>query len=144
MDKRKVVRTDFFVQAALIIIAIGAFLSPYKYGSSGSVAVVCFVLFVIWQFFSNIYIATEFKMRYRFIPPVTFLLLVIMAFALDAYNVNGILSGIAFLLIPIVLLGNLVLAGIDWYRLERQHAASRWHPDKDRILDTEDIFIDKY
>lgn len=140
MNKRKVVRTDFFVQVVLIVIAIGAFLSPYNYGLSGSVALIFFVLFVVWQFFSNIYIAAEFKMRYRNIPPAALLLLVFIA----ASGVNDILSIITALLVPMVLLGNLVLAGIDWYRLERQHEASQWHPDKDRILDTEDTFIDKY
>ncbi|MFN7117928.1 MAG: hypothetical protein ACK4TA_14095 [Saprospiraceae bacterium] len=133
MNKRQVLRIDFFVQVGMILFMLGTGTWSYFYGQSISWVLLLFFLFIIWQFFSAIYMAAEFKMWHRSIPPIALVLLIVLGIALG----QGI---VALLFMPFMLLANLLLAGMDWYRAVQQYRMRLWQNDSDTILDTEEIF----
>lgn len=140
MNKRQILRIDFFVQVALLGITAGAIGWEWFFGKGSSWALLSALLFVIWQFFSGIYIAAEFKMWYRGVPPGTLMMLITVAILLAAAGSDTVFGIILLILVPLVLLSNLILAAVDWYRFGHRQKLGKWSTDKETILDTQDVF----
>jgi ABC-type multidrug transport system permease subunit len=139
MDKGKALRTDFQVQAGSTVTLIGVSILSWLSDQWLIWAVILLLLLVIWQFFTGIYIASEFKMMYRGLPPGALLILVTMSILFAAADFTwGLL--ISLCLFPLILLSNVVLAATDLHRWQASHKVNRWHPHKENILDTEDMF----
>lgn len=135
MEKGKVLRLDLIAQlTAVAILLLFIILSQTQQLPLYWAAIVLIIL-VVWQFFFGIYIATAFKMFYRGVPPGALLILVTVAilFAVAAFDLGLLFS---FCLFPLILLSNLVLAMVDWFRWKARHT----HPSAEAILDTDDIF----
>jgi len=139
MNKQKALRTDFWVQLTGVILLIATAILSRFFGQMLSWSMVVLLMLVIWQFFSGIYIAVEFKMWYRGVPSGGLLVLVTLAilFAASQFTIGLF---IALCIFPLILLSNLAMAAADWYRLQHKKR-SRWHPPQETILDAEDIFI---
>lgn len=139
MDKGKVLRIDFQVQVASIAALIVLCMLSWLGGQWLSYGIILLLLLVIWQFFSGIYIAAEFKMLHRGVPPGALLVLVTLCILFAAAEfTSGLLIGAC--LFPIILLSNVILAASDWYSWYSSQKINTWHPHRETILDTEDIF----
>lgn len=139
MDKGKVLRTDFQVQAASMVALIGIIGWSGVFGQGMNWLLLLLSLLVIWQFFSGIYIASEFKMLYRGVPPGALLILVTLCILFAAADFTmGLLIG-AYLF-PLILLSNVVLAVADWYRWHTAKKSKQWQLHQETILDTDDMF----
>lgn len=141
MDKHKVLHTDFLAQMAFVGSILTLVALSLAQGQLLTWGIVVFLLLIIWQFFSGVYIAAEFKMWYRLIPPLALMVLVTIAilFAVLEFTLGLFIS---LCLFPLILLGNVTLATLDWYQQNYQSYKKwkRWHPIQETILDTEDMF----
>ncbi len=139
MDKGKVLRTDFQVQTASTVALIGTLGWSGVFGQGMTWVLLLLSLLVIWQFFCGIYLAAEFKMLYRGVPPGALLILVTLCILFAAADFTmGLLIGAC--LFPLILLSNVVLAVADWYRWHTAKKNKPWRLHHETILDTDDMF----
>lgn len=141
MDKHKVIHTDFLAQMVFVGLILTLLALSLAQGQLLTWGIVVLLLLIIWQFFSGVYIAAEFKMWHRLIPPLALMVLVTIAILFAALEFTlGVF--ISLCLFPLVLLSNVTLALLDWYQQRHQFYKrwKGWHPIQETILDTEDMF----
>lgn len=141
MDKHKVLHTDFLAQIVFVGLMLTLVALSFVQGQLLTWGIVVLLLMIIWQFFSGVYIAAEFKMWYRLIPPLALMVLVTVAILFAALEFTLGLF-ISLCLFPLILLSNVTLATLDWYQQHHQSYKKwkGWRPIQETILDTEDMF----
>lgn len=138
MNKRKIIRTDFLVQAILFactVVSVGIWLAL---GSSNyMVCVVIFLMLLSWQFFSGIYIAAELGRWYRGALPMLLLVGLVVSILLLAFGIPmGIFA--AFGLAPVIAIANFVVGLVDFRQYQESQIPKKIGDE--RILDSGDLF----
>ncbi len=140
MNERKIIRTDFWVQAILFACIVVPFLIWLLAGKSETNFLQCIVSFLVllaWQFFSGIQMAAELGRWYRGISSACLLIGLVLGIVLLSMDLpTG--GWITFYLMPITVATNLIIGVIDFQKYERTQLREKI--GNEHILDSGDLF----
>lgn len=139
MQKGTALYTDFLLQGILtgIIILTGFIMG--RYGMWWTLGICTFLVLLVYQFFSGVYLAAEYKLFYRGLLPAALLVLVTVSILFAAFNLRmGVFF--ALYLTPVLSLGNLVFSAFDWLKSKKEHTNLDWNTRHEHILDSKEVF----
>lgn len=139
MEKGQALQMDFMIQAILSGITVGIAVVILLYGMLWTLGVCTFLVLLIYQFFSGVYLAAEYKLFYRGFLPAALLILVTLSILFAAFNFRmGVLF--ALYLTPVLSLGNFVFSSFDWLKSKQEQEKLNWNTKHEHILDSKEVF----